>query len=96
MAKATRNKEKIESLKGQILEIAEKELKEREYIFTKDCLKKDEYNKLRAYMELCVMDSSSKLLDSVVEAEYDPVYGSRYKTVKKIDNLITEICQELL
>lgn len=92
----TENEEKINSIKQQIKDISEKNLSYKEALFINHNIEKDKYDIVRAYMESCVMSVQSKLLDSIVESEYDPVYGSRYKTVKKIDNLITHICQDLI
>lgn len=87
---------KIQEVEQQIIDLATEGFRERECIFVKHHIKAKRYDIVRAYMEHCVMSVQSKLLDSIVESEYDPVYGSRYKTVKKIDNLITYICQELI
>lgn len=86
---------KIENIVEEIKQLSEKSLSYKEALFINHNVSKGNYDIARAYMESCVMSAQNKLLDSVVEAEYDPVYGSRYKTVKKIDNLITYICQEL-
>lgn len=79
----------------EINELADKNLGLKEAIFIKHYVKEKKYNLVRAYMESCVLSVQNKLLDSIVESEYDPVYGSRYKTVKKIDNLITYLCENI-
>lgn len=87
---------KLEEIEQQIIEIVDKSLGLKESIFIKHYIKEKDYNRVRAYMECCVLSSQTKVLDSILQSKYDEVYAERYKTVKTVDNLITYICQELI
>ena len=84
-----------EKLVNELLEIAKNGLSDVEYKYIKQLVDKERYNEARVYLECCVESAQRKLLDSIYVDKFDVVYASRYRTVKRLDNKITYICQEL-
>ncbi len=70
------------------------QLKLKEAIFVKHYIKEEDYDRVRAYMESCVIGSERRILSSLEHGKYNPEFAERYRIVKKIDNLITYLCEK--
>jgi len=73
-----------------------KMLGEKEQLYINALLNRRDFNTLRAYIESAVHSVQNQLLNRLVDSGYDESLGDRYSIMKKIDNSITYICQELV
>lgn len=85
-----------EVLMAQVLEIAETNLPENEYLYIKHLVNKQSLNRLRSYLESAVSSSQRKVLYSIEKNKIDLDEAIRYKTFKELDNKVTYVCQELI